>query len=121
MSLLKAFNTQLLNFIKELHSLYPKDTDIYSALQGSNLMKKTNPRKLLNLFITYVYPYKTEIMNKNEDFFIGKDYQELAEDQDSIMMVLQLKKYWKDMNNDTKNNIWLYFQVLIKLAEKNGA
>ena len=120
MSNLSAFNTQLINFFNELTTLYPSDNDIRFGKNSCELLKKTNPRKSLELFKTHILPYEENIMSKNESFFTkDMNYSDVLDnDMKSLLIVENLKKYWGELNENNKNNIWLYFQVLTKLCKK---
>ena len=47
MSLLTAFNTQIINFLDEMIKIYPNDLDFLTFKNAITLFKKTNPRKIL--------------------------------------------------------------------------
>jgi len=119
MSYLSAFNTQLENFINELSELFPKDTDIAFAKNTIYLLKKTNPKKTSKIFKSYMNKFEDQINNKNEDFFLNRNYNDIHDGvKSSLNTVMNLKKYWKSMTNNTRNNIWLYLQILIKISKK---
>lgn len=73
------------------------------------------------MFVEHVVvPHKEQIMNKNDSFFLDSDADAFVDNADDKAMeiVHTIKGYWKTMDEKTKNNLWLHFQVLIKLAEK---
>lgn len=120
---LTAFNTQLENFSKELCNLYPKDITLKTTFNSIMILKKTNPRKLLELYKFYVSKYENQINKEDEKFFIKNDYNEVINDLDydssyTTNIITKLKDYWSTMNNETQKNIWLYLKVLIKLSKK---
>ena len=120
---IKLYIPQGNNFINELRELYPKDLDIAFAKNTIFLLKKTNPKKLLIYFKEYIYQFKEQIMNKDENFFLKRDYNniknvEVRGIENSFNSIMNLKRYWVSMSENTKNNIWLYLQVLIKLSDK---
>ena len=67
MSLLSIFSSQCENFSNELLKIYPKDTYFKMASNGISLLKKSNPRKLVELFHYYIIPYKTNILERDEN------------------------------------------------------
>ena len=76
----------------------------------------------MNILKNGIYIYKEPIVNQNEDFFIKRDYNEDIKDlqydsQWSLDQVLNLKELWSKLNDENKNIIWTYFNVLIKLVE----
>ena len=125
MSSLSAFTNQLQNLISNLCEMYPDDPDLEFTKNSINLLKKTNPRKLHELFNSYVTQHNNEIMNKNEDFFISRDFVrtdlelDTQEDNDYAYLIMKnLKKYWNSMDQESKDNIWKYLQVLVVLNNK---
>ena len=123
MSALTGFCTQLLNLLNNLHELYPSDSDISISITSVNLLKQTNPRKLLEMFSSYVLKYEEQLMNENENFFLETnliDDNNLDKNNynyaDTIM--INLKKYWTELDKESKINIWKYFKVLILLSKK---
>ena len=64
-------------------------------------------------------PFEDKIINKDETFFINRNYDEdVSEYVKSLNVITNLKKYWEKMSDSTKNNIWLYMQIMIKLCKK---
>lgn len=126
MSLLGSFNQQLLNLSTNLSKLYPEDPDLEFTNNSISILKKTNPRKLQQMFDHYVGKYKEQIINKDASFFLLKDFikddlnLELNESNVDYAesIIYNLKKYWNDIDNESKENIWKYLQVLIILNEK---
>lgn len=120
MSHLTAFNTQLINFFNELTTLYPNDNDLRFGKNSCEMLKKTNPRKTLEIFKENISQYEQNIMERDEVFFKNNlNYSDaLDNDSKSLMIVDNLKKYWDELDDKNKGNIWLYFQVLIKISKK---
>ena len=118
MSLLSAFTTQLENLAIELNDILPKNKKINNYSTAISLLKKNNPRKLYTLFLVHVYVYKKQILEKDESFFLDNDYNDIVKKDKGIIFMNSLKQYWNILGESNKNNIWLYFQVLIKLCEK---
>lgn len=117
---LNAFNTQLLNLISNMKELYPEDKDITTSEVSINLLKKTNPKKIVELFNIYVMPYKELINKEDEQFFLENDFVKTCNinNDNSYNIMNNFKKYWKDLDSESKQNIWKYFKVLIILSEK---
>jgi len=119
---LNLFVQQLSSLGCELNEMYPEDVDIKMAKNTIETMKKLNPKMLAKTFSDYVLPYKDQILNREERFFLNDvDYAKVvdAEDQQSTMAIVgNLKKYWSGMSAHTKDCRWQYCGVLVKLAEK---
>lgn len=124
MSSLSAFTNQLLNLSKNLCELYPEDPDLEFTKNSIQFMKKSNPRKIQHLFDTYIAKYKQQILNKEADFFLYRDIvkDDLNLDNKTVdyaqTIMYNLKKYWSDIDDESKENIWKYLQVLIILNDK---
>lgn len=122
MSLLNAFTCQMESFSREICELYPNDADLRLGHNMIILLKKTNPRKLLELYDNYVLDFREQISNKDENFFIDHDFNDVAKKNNNqeltFNLVLKLKEYWKDLSEKNKEISWKYFQVLLKLSDK---
>ena len=123
MSVLSAFTTQLTNLSNNLSDLYPNDADLQFSKTTINLLKSTNPRQLQRIFNSYIPKYKEQIMSKNETFLIKCDFVSNDLDKDSQSdyansIMNNLKKYWSIMDEESKENIWKYLQVLLVLNDK---
>ena len=122
MSLLNAFTTQMESFSAEICDLYKDDADLRLGHNMILLLKKTNPRKLLELYDVYVLDFKEHIDTKNESFFIDHDFTDVAlknkNEKMTFNLVHKIKEYWKDLSASNKDITWKYFQVLNKLSDK---
>ena len=118
MSTLSAFTNQLQNLINNLSKMYPNDPDIIFSKTTVGFIKRTNPRKLSEIFNKYVKQYESQIMSKDEEFLMNNNFTE----DDNIEIINQkidyaesiianLRKYWSSMDDDSKENIWKYLQV----------
>ena len=118
MSIIKAFNKILLNFIEELENKYPEETDISIYKNSVILLDKTNPKLISNYYKIYVYIYKDYIDEKNESFFLNNDFnEETGGSEWCFVRGMRLKKYWKDLSDKSKDAVWEYFLTLNKLVE----
>ena len=55
MSLLGAFNNQLIRFFEELVDSFPEEKEIKMGLEALQGAKKINPKLILDLFYLHVY------------------------------------------------------------------
>ena len=120
MSYLKSFINVLEKFIDELSDMYPEDNHFEMAKNTLYFLKKTNPRKVLEFFYSYmVIPYEKKIIEKDETFFFNKSYdEEVSEYVKSLNVITNLKRYWSSMSEKTKETIWLYVHLMVKLCKK---
>ena len=119
-TLLSAFNNNLNKFISELIKTYPQEHNFTVFKNTISLMQRVNPRKVLQLFIEYIDPYKNKLLNRDESFFLNEKYSIILEQTDNKenawRLIDKLKLYWKDTSVANKNVIWDYFKQLITLA-----
>jgi len=119
-TLLKAFNKNLINFVDELIKTYPQEKHFVVFKNIIYLMQQVNPRKVLFLFIEYIKPYRQQLLNKDERFFLDNNYQTFMQTADNQTktwkLINKLKLYWKDTSKNNKNVIWDYFRQLIMLS-----
>lgn len=126
MTTLTKFNNTLNELIMSLRDVvqddYPElDRTIGLFQDRLEMLRKANPRKILDGFIFYVYPYRDEIMNQNESFFLKKNFDDAVNEAgfESIVDTLHIKEIWTGFANDQmKATIWQYFQVMILLSER---
>jgi hypothetical protein len=113
------FCSQLSNLCDELSDMYPNDLDIKTGKRAVDTLKSVNPKLLVKSFKDHVMPYKQHILDRNDSFFLHDlDYSKLAGDDKNLVTAMNLKKYWGGMSENTKDCMWQYFGVLVKLAEK---
>ena len=124
MSTLTAFNTQLDRLLENLINYFPGNDNFKNFQTIFSLLKTTNPRKIMSLFKTYVTDkYKTQILDKNEEFFMKNKFEEeksnIKNDNYADDLIKQLKEHWSMIDEKNKEIIWKYFQVLVVLSEKD--
>ena len=122
MSNLSRFNLTINNLTDDLINLYPDYSYLDTFKSKFELLIKYNQRLSLNYFKETVYPYKDNIMSKNSDFFLKKDYEDDVNKIDmnnswTLDRVLDMKNIWGQLSNENKDIVWNYFIVLIKLSE----
>jgi|APSaa5957512493_1039668.scaffolds.fasta_scaffold139298_1 hypothetical protein len=120
-SFLTAFNNQIDNFLDDLRIVCPNEKEFGMLKNGISIVKKTNPRIILNQFNEIIIPYKEQLLLRNDSFFIVRDFQDdfTTVSSDYISKVTnKLKELWKSgLTDDDKLKVWDYFQSLISLAE----
>uniref|UniRef100_A0A6C0IYD0 Uncharacterized protein n=1 Tax=viral metagenome TaxID=1070528 RepID=A0A6C0IYD0_9ZZZZ len=125
MSVLNAFTTQLSNLSQNLCKMFPNDSSLQLTNMSISLLKKNNPRQLNDLFNRYIPKYKAQILNKDSNFFIERNTEDYLDENNEVEnienienIILNLKKYWNSMDNESQENIWKYLQVLIVLNDQ---
>jgi hypothetical protein len=126
---LKAFTTQIDRFLNDLVVIFPQERQIKMYKNSIEIIKNVNPRKIMDGFTYYIFPYKTQIENRDEKFFMEQNYDDIIDEnsidenskQDNLVEALALKKIWKNLDKEKKDIIWKYFEVLIKIIERDAA
>jgi len=122
-SVMKAFLNQFTDFVEDIQSVFPDNADIDSAKTALFLIKKTNPRILLNAWTTYIVgPYNDQIEKGDIGFFLDKDYTRDLEYMGNAVMqkVDTLRGPIREMGVDNQAKSMKYIQNLTKLAKLHG-
>ena len=119
MSVLSAFNKIVQDFLEDCMRIFPKDNDFKIYKKAIDLLVKYNPKKINTVFKEYIDIYRTQINNQDEQFFLENKFEEVEKyNNDEIFNVInKLKLYWKNLDNNNKEKIWKYLDVMIKLSD----
>ena len=125
MSYLSTFTNYIQEFIDKFCDCYPEDTDLSNFKTYILILKKTNPRKILELFDKYCVKYKTQIKNKDEDFLLTANFmkdkikiEHIINENNSFDIIEKIRNYWREMDNEMKENIWKYLNLFLMLSTK---
>jgi len=123
MTTLTAFNNQLASFLEELIDLFPKEKQIIVMKEKIELLRKANPRLIVEGFVKYALPYREYIVNKDESYFLDLTKDNKIDDFEenkyvSLTEALNLRNLWTVMDSDSKEAVWKYFQILVVLSER---
>lgn len=123
----KIFNTKIIEFLNDLIRIFPNDTEFKIYKNGISLLKLADEKKPLQLYKVFVTDeYKEHIKNKNDDFFLQHDYNEILtskEISDKVdsdfnnKIVDKLKGYWKELSDTNREIVWNYFTLFLKISE----
>jgi len=120
-NILNAFNDHFLEFVTDIQSVFPEDTEILAAKNSFSMIRKANPKLIIKIWQTYVVSkYEKEINVGDISFFINKDYgNDLtnANNSDKIMETIdRLRNPLKLMNPEDQSKSMKYMQNLSKLS-----
>jgi len=120
-NLLSVFNDHFAEFVNDIHSVFPDDTDILTAKNALLAIRKANPKLIVRIWIKYVVtPYHDKINGGDINFFITKDYaNDLVrnDNADKIMESIdRLRNPVKQMSTENQAKTMKYIQNLTKLA-----
>jgi hypothetical protein len=121
-NILTAFNDHFLEFVNDVHAVFPEDADILSAKNSLITIRKANPKMIVKIWNTFIVgKYKAEIENGDLDFFMNKDYSadlSVSQNPDKIMeSINRLREPIRNMGPDNQAKVLKYVQNLTKLAE----
>ena len=121
MSLVKVFNSQFMEFLKDVQIVLPTDLNIKTAKYYTEKLIKMNPSLLVKSWYELVFiPYKSEIERGDFDFFLNKEYSsdlETIDNNDGILETIKtIKSRVKDLTDDDKQKIIKYTQNLTKIS-----
>jgi len=121
MSVVKPFNTHLMEFVHEISEVFPKDREIKLGRMALKAIKKVNPSLLIRYWYQYIYlPYKEKINEGDIEFFIEKDYSQdvqLFDDPGYFMKAIdKFRGPIREMDNENKEKALKYVQNLCQMS-----
>jgi hypothetical protein len=121
-NILTAFNDHFIEFINDVHLVFPEDADILSAKNALAAIRKANPKMIVKIWNAFIVgKYRSEIEAGNLDFFVNKDYSQdvsNAANSDKIMESIdRLRSPIKNMSSENQAKVMKYIQNLTKLAQ----
>ena len=119
-SLLKVFNTHLLEFIDDVISIFPDNLDLKTGKTFIEGLKKVNPKSLIQVWkSSIVNPYRNFILQGDQAFFLNKDYtNDLPTDSGKALEILdQVRTSLKNRSIENKKKAMKYVQNLTKISE----
>lgn len=125
----EIFNKKLQELLNDLIVVFPDDKDFKLFKNSVRLITLADVKKPLQMFkLSLTDEYKKNIEERNTDFFLNNDYsdvlnndiikQSMNDDDVNKKLINKLKGYWKDLNNNNRDTIWTYFNILLKLSNK---
>ena len=110
MASVKAFNEMMGQFLMELIETFPEEKGLKKYMIKFELLKDTNPRKVVEKYMTNIAPYTDKLSNRDESIFTDES-SEL-----DFVKAFNVKKCWPNATEATKNAIWQYLQTLYMLG-----
>lgn len=106
-NIINEFNNISMDFLQQTSSLVGS-----KYLYKFQLIIKFNSMFAIDMFIKNVLPFKFNILNRNEEFFLNKS------DNDYMDDIIGIKQIYHTLDEESKNNIWDIMTALIYLSEK---
>lgn len=108
MTSVSAFNDMMQQFIEELSQTFPEEKGIKKYAASFDIMRKSNPRKCVETYMSAISPYTNRITAKDETFF---------QEDITFLKELNIEKHWTSaLSSNTKEAIWQYLQTLYMLG-----
>ena len=105
----KPFNDMASDFFTTMESYFPTEQKIKTYRMKYEMLKYMNQRQPVEMFMSSLRPFGSQILSKDEMFF---KQEELVNNAESISGKMGLIQYWDSLNSVTKNTIWEYMQGL---------
>ena len=120
-NILTAFNDHFIDFVTDVHNVFPDDPDILATKNALIAIRKANPKMIVKIWNKFIVgKYRPEIEAGNIDFFISKDYSQdvsAASNSDKIMETInRLREPIRQMTPESQAKTMKYIQNLTKLA-----
>ena len=123
-TLLTAFNDHFMEFVNDIHEVFPDDVDILSAKNSFSMIRKMNPKLLIKSWDSLVVgKYQGAIESGDLSFFMNKDYTHDLQDVPNnpnaeriVSAIDRLRAPIKSMSPDNQAKIMKYIQNLTKIS-----
>jgi hypothetical protein len=120
MSVLSAFNSQLLKFFEDLSETFPEERDIRVAREALEGARKINPRLILDLFYEHVArDLRQAILEEDAEKIVKVGRIKIETQFNEILPAITIfDKHWATLSEQNRASIWKYLKVLIALCDK---
>lgn len=121
-TILKTFNQTFFDFMNDVISIFPENTDIVTGKKFFEITKKANPTIIIKIWNSAIYtPYKDVINAGDITFFFEKNYEEDLGNLDNANDVLKFIDSFREpirmMSDINKAHSMQYIQILSRLSE----
>ena len=121
-NILSVFNDHFIEFVNDVHCVFPDDTDILATKNALTTIRKLNPKMIVKIWNSFIVSkYKSEIEAGNIEFFVNKDYSQdvsVTSNSDKIMESIdRLREPIKNMSVENQAKVMKYIQNLTKLSQ----
>jgi len=122
MNYLDKFNVTYLEFLTDLIEVCPEDSEFPFYKTTSEAAIFLDSKIVHYIFHENVVKlYSEKILNREEEFFINHNYEDVHSVIDSANtneIISKIKSYWLQLNKDNQEIVWKYFRILILLSKK---
>ena len=117
-----AFNNQYQEFLEDIERLFPNEKEVKQMKHGIELLKKSNPKILIELWKVYVTDkYHKEIESGDYNFFTNKDYstdldEQTKNDNEVMNSIEKFKLYTQQLDSKNLETAMTYIKNLSTLC-----
>lgn len=119
---INLFNQKAEEFCKDLVLTFPEVNEFKQLKSGLLLLKNVDEKKPREFFNNYVgVNFKQQIISKDESFFLTEVQNHVQVGMENAQwqtVIALLRHLWATLNDDNKESIWKYFQVLVAINDK---
>lgn len=118
-----TWNKKMIEFLRVLMKTFPDEELFPTALAAINPIIMLSKSKVVTNFFKYASQYENEIRNKDENFFLHKDFtsEEItqhSEDGSHLLAIVgKLRGLWLVMTPDNRNAMWTWIDQLYTLSK----
>ena len=124
LTFMRLFNQKAEEFCKDLVSSFPEVNEFKQLKSAMLLLKNLDEKKPRDIFSKFMtQQFRESIMGRDESFFLNDIEQHMVQvdgvdtsQWDNIVNLL--RSLWIGLNDENKDIIWKYFQVLIAVSDK---
>lgn len=109
---IKEFNMVVLAFLNQLENV----TNI-SYISQFNKLIEVNSLLPIEQFINHALPVRDKIINKDESYFCDESNYN-TKDEMLLGEILHLKGVYNNLDNESKNNLWNFFQAMLIVSDE---
>jgi len=107
MASVSAFNEMMSTFLGELKKAFPGEKGIMKYETSFDLLRKSNPRKIVETYMVHIGPYSDRISQHDAS---------LLDEDIGFLKDLNMKANWESASQATRGAIFQYLQTLYMLG-----
>jgi len=121
-NILTVFNDHFIEFLNDVHNVFPDDADILTAQNALIAIRKANPKMIVKIWKKFIAEkYRPQIELGDISFFVDKDYSSdvsNTQNSDKIMdSINRLREPVRNMSPENQSKTMKYIQNLTKLSD----
>lgn len=115
------FNEKIIELFTDLCMCFSGINEFKKIKSGLILFSNMEPKGPERIFRKNVSEkFRTQILEKNDDFFLKEATFDIHSTREEYWkdFIEQLKVVWTSIDDNNRDTIWKYFQILIILSDK---